>query len=58
MLSLFSTVIPDSWKWRAWRMWDMRDTFYLLRKYANAQVAYKIVKIEMEIFQQQKRGKK
>lgn len=58
MLSLFSTFIPDSWKWRAWRMWDMRDMFCLLRKYANAQVAYEIVKIEMEIFLHQKRGKR
>lgn len=58
MLSLFSTVIPDSWKWRAWRMWDMRDTYSLLRKYANAKVAYQIVKIEMKIFLRQKRGKR
>ncbi len=58
MLSLLSTVIPDSWKWRSWRMWDMRDTYYLLRKYANAKVAYQIVKIEMKIFLRQKRGKK
>jgi hypothetical protein len=55
MLSLFSTVIPDSWKWRAWRIWDMKDTFYLLRKYANAQVAYQVVKIEMKVFQHQAR---
>lgn len=39
-------------------MWDMRDTFFLLRKYANAQVAYEVVKIEMKIFLHQKRGKR
>jgi hypothetical protein len=39
-------------------MWDMRDTFYLLRKYANTQDAYEAVKLEMKIFLHQNRGKK